>query len=161
MPVSYSATTAGALRMMAQPRRAVELERAHAAIRESEVEAAAAFALDQQARARGQEGLAVGEEVGERTPCHVAVVAAEQAAGGAVGVEHDLVASDQQALVEQFEQGEVYAGLGALRKVRDEGRGRGGAGGGRQARQVSGRVHDSRGSQGSSMRAPPGGGACE
>ena len=137
-----------------QPWRAVELERAQAAIGEGEVEAAAALALDQQARARGEEGLAVGEEVGERTPGDVAVVAAEQAAGRAVGVEHDLVAGDEQALVEQLEQGEVDAGLCALRKVRNEGFGRGGAGGGWQARQASGRVHDGVAVRGGSVQAP-------
>ena len=139
-----------------QPRRAVELERAHAAIGEGEIEAAAAFALDQEARARGEEGLAVGEKVGERTPGDIAVVAAEQAAGRAVGVEHDLVAGDEQALVEQLEQGEVDAGLGTLREVRDEGLDRGGAGGGRQARRASGRVHDGVEAQGKSVQAPRG-----
>ena len=51
----------------AQPRRADEVQRRRAVRGQGEIQRTAAFALDEEPRARGEKGLFVREEVGQRS----------------------------------------------------------------------------------------------
>lgn len=114
-------------RMQARPQPGCgdEVERAPGVVGQCEIQRAAVLAVDEQA-APGVEKVGLGgEEGGERTRHDVAVVAPEQTAGGAVGVDHELVAGDDQAFVDELEERKVDAGFGALGQVGHERCGRG------------------------------------
>lgn len=103
-----------------QPGRADEGKRARTAAGEGEFELAATFALDEETGPRGEEVFFGREQPGQRSSRDLPVVPPEQFAGGAVGVEDEFVAGDDEALVEQLEQGEIDPGFRALGEIGNE-----------------------------------------
>ena len=95
-----------------------EVQRVRLPIRAGKGDRAAPLALDQESPPCLEKRRFGGEQRSERAGDDLAVVTPEQAAGGAVGVEHEIVAGDQEAFVDQLEQREIYAGLCALGEVR-------------------------------------------
>jgi len=108
-----------------QTRCAQYLEFACAAFGQGDGDQAAALALDQQSGTHVEEGFLGREQGAQRATGDLPVVAPEQTAGCAVGVENELVAGDDQAFVDEFEQREIDASLRPFGKVGHEGFGRG------------------------------------
>ena len=124
----------------AQPGGAYDLELARLAAGQLEAKLAMALGLDQESGASVEECLFVGKQRGQRAPRQVAIVALQQATGGAVGVEDELVAGDDEPFLDELEQGQIDPGFSAFRQVGDEGfeRRR------RQARRSSRNIHGRR-----------------
>jgi hypothetical protein len=92
----------------------------YTSIGQYETEHAPRFPPDQQSLPRFQKRVPIGEQIGQRLPGKLAVTAAKQAAGGAVGIDDAFVAGDEQPFIDEFEQRKVDANFRAFRKVRNE-----------------------------------------
>ena len=90
------------------------------ATRQAKQQASSRCTLDEQRAARRQECRLGRKQFGQRAADQLRIGALEKMAGCAVDLEDGLVAGDDQAFFDEFEEGQIESGLRAVGEVGDQ-----------------------------------------